>query len=93
MKKVEFLLVLVALLFTATIPAVAAVLPNDGQANEIQVYAMSNEETAIVSVAKGEYDIFLFSRPSGAYKDLDPSILDNLELIRSASVRSRSLRF
>ncbi len=86
MKKVEFLLVLVALFFTATVPAVAAVLPNDGQANQIQVYAMSNEETAIVSVAKGEYDIFLFSRPSGAYKDLDPSILDNLELIRSASV-------
>jgi len=86
MKKVEFLVLLAALFIATILPAAAKVLPNDGQANEIQVYAMSNEETAIVSVANGEYDIFLFSRPSGAYKDLDPKILDNLELIRSASV-------
>ncbi|WP_148305978.1 ABC transporter substrate-binding protein [Geoglobus acetivorans] len=86
MKKAGFIVLLAALLLATILPAVAEVLPNDGYANDIQVYAMSNEETAIVSVANGEYDIFLFSRPSGAYKDLDPSILDNLELIRSASV-------
>ncbi|WP_457591482.1 ABC transporter substrate-binding protein [Geoglobus sp.] len=87
MRKIELSVLLVALALILTLPAAAKiVLPNDGYANEIQVHAMSNEETAIVSVANGEYDIFLFSRPSGAYKDLDPKILDNLELIRSASV-------
>jgi peptide/nickel transport system substrate-binding protein len=66
--------------------AAASSVPRDGYADEIRVSSMSNEETAIVSVANGENDIFLFSRPGGAYKDLSKDILDKLWLVKSSSV-------
>ena len=86
MRKMGILLILLLLLTVGTLVVSAKEVPRDGYAEVIKVSSMSNEEAAIVSVANGENDMFLFSRPGGAYKDLSKDILDKLRLVKSSSV-------
>ncbi|RLI90360.1 MAG: CGP-CTERM sorting domain-containing protein [Candidatus Altiarchaeales archaeon] len=54
-------------------------------ADIVYIGIRTNQETAITDVAKGDLDIFLHSVSGATFKDLPEDILNNVELIKSAS--------
>ncbi len=60
-------------------------LPKDGIAEVIEYQGVQNPENVILQIAKGEYDIGMFSFPAGRYQGLGEDVLANLNLYKSAS--------
>ncbi|KUH34376.1 peptide ABC transporter substrate-binding protein [Thermococcus celericrescens] len=60
-------------------------LPKDGYADVIEYQGVQNEETIILQVAKGEFDIGLFAFGANKYQGLGSDVLANLNLYKSAS--------
>ena len=54
-------------------------------ADIVYIGIRTNEETGITDVAKGDLDIFLWSVGGAAFQDLPSDVLNNLELIKTAS--------
>ncbi|MCO6040738.1 CGP-CTERM sorting domain-containing protein, partial [Thermococcus alcaliphilus] len=54
-------------------------------ADVLYIGIRTNEETGITDVAKGDLDIFLWSVGGAAFQDLPSDVLNNLELIKTAS--------
>ncbi len=60
-------------------------LPKDGYADVIEYQGVQNPENVILQIAKGEYDLGMFSFPAGKYQGLGADVLANLNLYKSAS--------
>ncbi|AEK73184.1 ABC-type dipeptide/oligopeptide transport system [Thermococcus sp. 4557] len=60
-------------------------LPKEGYADVIEYQGVQNEETIILQVAKGEFDLGLFAFGANKYQGLGSDVLANLDLKKSAS--------
>lgn len=60
-------------------------LPIDGVPDEIEYVGVQGQDTAILSVAKGDYDILSYAFPAGKFQGLGEDVLNNLKLFKSAS--------
>ncbi len=60
-------------------------LPKDGIADVIEYQGVQNPENVILQIAKGEYDMGMFSFPAGKYQGLGSDVLAKLNLYKSAS--------
>ncbi|WP_240910809.1 ABC transporter substrate-binding protein [Thermococcus sp. MAR1] len=60
-------------------------LPEDGYADVIEYQGVQNEDTLLLLVAEGEFDIGLFAFGANKYLDLSPDLLSNLSLYNVAS--------
>ncbi|WP_297463772.1 ABC transporter substrate-binding protein [Thermococcus sp.] len=60
-------------------------LPREGHADVIEYQGVQNPENVILQIAKGEYDLGMFSFPAGKYQGLGSDVLEKLNLYKSAS--------
>ncbi|EEB73629.1 ABC transporter substrate-binding protein [Thermococcus sp. AM4] len=71
--------------FTGERKVLGDTLPKNPVPDEIEYVGVQNQQTTILEIAKGTYDIGMFAFPAGVYKGLGEDVLNNLKLFKSAS--------
>ncbi|WP_240924206.1 protein kinase [Thermococcus sp. 21S7] len=89
-RKSSILLVYLLLVMLFASPSSARrvytdTLPKDGYADTIEVHGVLNPESAILQIAKGEYDLGMFAFNANKYLGLGNDVLAKLNLYKRAS--------
>ena len=60
--------------------------PTQAYFDEVDFYGTSNDDTAMLAVAKGEYDLFFYEMPGSKVKPIYQQYSDSLQLIKTVGI-------